>query len=124
MTPQPADLRPSAVQQTLREIERLLRAYGHTYEANLADIAAAAFARDPLTASRQLNSAEWWNDRDAVCTIDLAVEGGFTPEARRDGRRLRRALVDVFTTMRAYGERNDSGELIVSQLQKWLESHL
>lgn len=112
------------MQQSLRDIERLLRAYGHTYEANLAELAAATFARDPHAACRQLNSAEWWDARDAVCAIDLAVDGGFTPEARRDGRRLRHALIEVFTTMRAYGERNDGGELIVSQLQKWLESHL
>lgn len=115
---------PGSVQRALNDIERLLRAYGHTYEANLAAIVAQTYARDPQAACRQLNSDDWWSDRDAVCAIDLAVDGGFTAEARRDGQQLRRALIAVFTTMLAYGEENASGELVVSQLQKWLESNI
>jgi hypothetical protein len=112
------------VRDALTDIERLLRDYGRNYEANLAAIAAARFEQDPRAGCRLLNDAEWWNDRDAVCAIDLAVEGGFSPEARRDGRRFRVALVEVFTTMIAYGERNAPGELVVSQMRKWLESRI
>ena len=112
------------MQQALNEIERLLRAYGHTYEANLAAIIAETYRRDPKTACKQLNTDEWWQERDAVCAIDLALDGGFTAEARQDGKQLREALITVFMTMLAYGEKNDRGQLIVAQLQKWLESNI
>lgn len=120
----PTAATPESVQRALNDIEQLLRAYGHIYAANLAAIVAETFARDPQAACRQLNSDDWWSDRDAVCAIDLAVDGGFTPQARQDGQQLRRALIAVFTTMLAYGEENASGELVVSQLQKWLESNI
>ena len=59
-----------------------------------------------------------------MAAIDLAVEGGFTPKARQDAQALRSALIEVFTTMLAHGEQNVAGELIVSQFQKWMESHV
>ena len=112
------------MQHALNDIERLLRAYGHTYEANLAAIVAETYQRDPHAACQQLNSDEWWRERDAVCAIDLALDGGFTARARDDGKLLRDALITVFMTMLAYGEKNDRGQLIVAQLQKWLESNI
>ncbi len=110
--------------QALETTERLLRHYGHQYEANLAAIARERFSHDPAGACRAINSEEWWNSRQSVAAIDLAVDGGFTPQARRDAQRLRQALVEIFTTMRAYGERNAAGELVVSQFSKWLESRV
>ena len=112
------------MRQALDDIERLLRAYSHTYEANLAAIVAETYRRDPKDACQQLKTDEWWEERDAVCGIDLALDGGFTPEARKDGKQLREALITVFMTMLAYGEKNDRGQLIVAQLQKWLESNI
>lgn len=110
--------------RALRQIESLLRDYGHTYEANLAAIAREAFGRDPVAACGLVNSGEWWDGSDSVAAIDLAVDGGFTPRARADAQALRGALVEVFTTLLAYGERNSAGELIVSQFQKWEESRM
>lgn len=110
--------------QALTDIEKLLRAYGHTYEANVASIAAAQFGDDPVAACRSINSAEWWEDSDAVASIDLALSGGFTAESRRDAQTLRTALIDVFTTLRDYGEHNDAGQIIVAQFRKWAESRL
>lgn len=108
----------------LIRVECLLRAYGHVYQANLAAIAVQTFDRDPHHACRLVNSDEWWSGLDSVAAIDLAVDGGFTATARQDALALRRALVEVFTTLRAYGEHNDAGELVVSQFSKWIESHV
>ena len=110
--------------QALTLIERLLRRHGHVYQANTAAIVRDTFASDPQAACQALNSDEWWNARDAIAAIDLAIDGGFSPRARADAQALRRALVTVFTTMRAYGERNATGELIVMQFQKWHESRI
>lgn len=108
----------------LEQTEQLLRQYGHNYEANLASIARATFARDPVAACRSLNTEEWWDNRRSVAAIDLAVDGGFTPQARQDALLLRQALITVFGTMLAYGEHNDAAEIIVSQFHKWMESHV
>ncbi|MCG6966112.1 MAG: hypothetical protein LJE59_06355 [Chromatiaceae bacterium] len=108
----------------LEQTERLLRDYGRTYEANLVSIAHAAFQRDPKAACRAINTAEWWDSSRSLAAIDLAVEGGFTPAARRDAQALREALIQIFTTMLAYGEHNDAGEIIVSQFRKWLQSRV
>ena len=112
------------MQQALTRIEELLRKYGHIYEANLAAAARVAFERDPKSACHQINNGEWWNDSQSVAAIDLAINGGFTPQARQDARALREALIEMFTTMLAYDEHNETGELVVSQLRKWVESHV
>ena len=111
------------MQAALDQVERLLRTYHHVYGANLAALARATYAQDPRAACRMLNSDEWWDGRQSVAAIDLAVDGGFTPTARQDAQALRRALIEILTTMLAYGEENVA-ELIVSQFQKWMESHV
>lgn len=112
------------MERALQTVERLLRGYGHTYQANLAAIALDAFASDPHQACRLINTDEWWNAPDSVAAVDLAIDGGFTPAARGDALALRRALVEIFTTLRAYGEHNVAGELVVTQFNKWIESHV
>ena len=108
----------------LAQAEQLLRQYGHVYEANLAAIARAAFEKDPRVACRSINTEEWWGGSRSLAAIDLAVDGGFAADARRDAQRLRQALIEIFTTMRAYGEYNAAGEIVVSQFQKWMDSHV
>jgi hypothetical protein len=108
----------------LAQAEQLLRLYGHVYAANLAAIARAAFEKDPQAACRTINTEEWWDGNRSLSAIDLAVDGGFTADARRDAQRLRQALIVIFTTMRAYGEHNAAGEIVVSQFQKWMDSHV
>ena len=108
----------------LQRIETLLRAYGHTYEANLAAIAQTRFACDPLAGCRAVNNDEWWDDQHSLAAIDLAIDGGFTAQARSDAQTLRAALIEVYTTMLAYGERHPTGELEVAQFRKWMESHI
>jgi hypothetical protein len=105
-------------------LEQLLRQYGHIYEANLAAIARAEFDSDPEAACREINRDEWWNDRRSVAALDLAVDGGFTAPARRDAQALRQALIEVFATMRAYGEHNAAAEIVVAQFHKWIESRV
>jgi hypothetical protein len=112
------------MRQALEQLERLLRDYGHVYEANLAAIARATFERDPRAACREVNSEEWWNSTRSLAAIDFAVEGGFTAGSRQDARAYRAALSEVFNTMQANGEKNEAGELIVSQFHKWMESHI
>jgi hypothetical protein len=112
------------MEAALSLIEDLLRRYGHTYHANLAMIAREQFARAPQVACRRLNDDEWWGGSDAVAAVDLALSGGFSAEGRRDGQRLRAALIEVYATMRDYGERNAQAELCTSQFQKWLTSHI
>ncbi len=108
----------------LRRTERLLRDYGHVYRANLAAIALDLFRRDPAAACRTINSEEWWEGSESVAATDLAVDGGFTTQAREDAWALRQALVEIFTTMLAYGEQNTAAEIIVAQFEKWRESHV
>jgi hypothetical protein len=112
------------MREALDQVERLLRDYGHNYEANLAAIARAAFERAPRAACRAINADEWWNGSRSLAAIDLAIEGGFTAQARRDAHDLRRALAEIFATMRASGEGNEAGEIVVSQFNKWIESHI
>jgi hypothetical protein len=115
---------PRRVEGALHTIETLLRDYGRVYEANLAGIAYAGWCSDPHAACRAINCAEWWESADSVAAIDLAVEGGFTPGARRDAQRFRAALTEVLATMLAYGQHNRTGEIVVSQFQKWDESRI
>ena len=110
--------------EALERTEELLRNYGHVYEANLAAIAHALFESDPKAACHAINTEEWWDDTSSVAAIDLAVDGGFTAQARRDAQALRQALTEVFATMLAYGENNAAAEIIVSQFEKWRESHI
>ena len=94
------------------------------YEANQAAIAGELYRRDPHAACRTLNDAGWWEDRQAVASVDLALSGGFTPEARADAQSLRAALVEINTRMCAYGERNARADIIVAQFGKWKESQV
>lgn len=112
------------MRQALEQVERLLRDYGHVYEANLAAIACATFERDPGAVCRDINSEEWWNNTGSLAAIDLAVEGGFTAKARRHAQAYRAALSEIFETMLASGEQNEAGEIIISQFHKWMESHI
>ena len=112
------------MRQALDTAEQLLRRHGHVYEANQVAIAGELFALDPAAACRAMNDAGWWDDRQSVASVDLALSGGFTPEARSDARSLRAALIEIYTAMRAYGEHNTSAEIIVSQFRKWRESHV
>ena len=120
-------LHPSGALDILEALERteeLLRNYGHAYEANLAVIARALFERDPKAACHAINTEEWWDKATSVAAIDLAVDGGFTAQARRDAQALRQALTEIFGTMLAFGEHNTTAEIIVSQFEKWRESHI
>jgi hypothetical protein len=112
------------MEAALSLIEGLLRDYGHAYQANLAMIARERFACAPQEACRILNDAEWWGGPDAIAAVDLALSGGFSAQARRDGQRLRAALIEVYTTMKGFGEHNGQAELVTSQFQKWLSSHI
>ncbi len=105
-------------------VEKLPRSYGRTYEADLAAIARDTFAHNPPDACRQINNEEWWNDTQSLAAIDLSIDGGFSPRSREDARSLRRALIEIFITMRAYDERNETGELVICQLRKWIDSHV
>jgi hypothetical protein len=112
------------MEAALSLVEELLRQYGHPYQANLAMIAREQFARAPQEVCRRLNDEEWWGGSDAIAAVDLALIGGFSAEARRDGQRLRAALIEVYATMKGYGQHNAQAELFTSQFQKWLTSHI
>jgi hypothetical protein len=112
------------MEEALRTVENLLRKYGHTYQANLAMIAGEQFARSPAETCRSLNDDEWWGGRDSVAASDLAVDGGFSSEARADGKRLREALIDIYATMKANGQRHEQAEVVIAQFNKWLRSHV
>jgi hypothetical protein len=122
--PKPSEPPSTVMQAALQTVESLLRKYGHVYGANLAEIARRHYARDPLEACRELNNDEWWGDRDAIAAFDLALDGGFSPEARADGDRLRAALEEIYATMKGYGEQNAQGEIMVSQFNKWRTSRI
>jgi hypothetical protein len=110
--------------EALDTVEQLLRKYGHTYQANLAMVAQEQFSRSPEQACRSLNDDEWWGGRESVAAADLAVEGGFSAEAREDGKRLRLALIQVYATMLVYGQRHEQAEIVIAQFKKWLTSHV
>ena len=115
---------PAEMLRALATVERLLRRYGHDYPANLADIAHRRFPGDPAGTCRALNSAEWWGPGRCVAGIELVVDGGFRPEARRDGRHLRLAMLQIYRCMKAYGEVNEAAEIQVSQFDKWVRSEI
>jgi hypothetical protein len=112
------------MESALSEIEDLLRRYGHIYQANLAMLAREQLARSPEDACRAVNDDAWWGGSDSIAALDLALSGGFSPEARRDGQRLRSALIEVYKTMKGYGQHNTRAELYTAQFQKWLTSHM
>jgi hypothetical protein len=112
------------MQEALRTVEDLLRKYGHTYQANLAMIAREQFAQSPAEACRALNDDEWWGGSDSVAARDLAVDGGFSSEARSDGTRLRQALIEIYTTMKAHGQGHEQAEVVTAQFNKWLRSRV
>ncbi len=110
------------MEQTLRIVEDVLRAYGRVYQANLAMIAGGRFSRAPHEACRLLNNDDWWGGRDSIAALDCAVEGGYSTGAREDARRLRAALVEIYGVMKAFGEVNENAELLASQFRKWVVS--
>ena len=112
------------MEQALTTIENLLRRYGHVYHANLAEVARQRFANEPAAACKAINNPDWWDGSEAIAAIDLAVDGGFTSEARQDAATLRAALTTVLTTMKAWGEINPTGEIAVCQFQKWQASQV
>jgi hypothetical protein len=112
------------MEEALRTVENLLRKCGQPYQANLAMIAGEQFARSPTEACCSLNDHEWWSGRDSVAATDLAVDGGFSSEARADGKRLREALIHIYATMKAHGQRHEQGEVVIAQLTRWLGSHV
>ncbi len=113
-----------AVKGQLGRVEQLLRKYGQVYHANLAMLAAAAVERDLDAGVSQLDSDEWWGDADSVAAIDLAIAGGFSPEARRDAAILRRELAEAYQLMVDHGVHNEKGEIMAAQFRKWLASHI
>lgn len=115
---------PGDMLRALATAESLLRRYGHDLAANLAEIALSRFARDPAGTCAVLNSPEWWGPGPCVAEIELLVDGGFSAEARRDGRRLRHALLEIYQCMKAYGEINEAAEIQVAQFDKWLRSDI
>jgi hypothetical protein len=108
----------------LTEIEVLLRQYEHVYHANLASTAKDAEEREIGAGLRQLNSDEWWGDSDSVAAVDLAISGGFTPEARRDAARFRKRLTELYQFMVDHDLHHEKGEIVVAQFKKWLASHV
>jgi hypothetical protein len=85
-------------------------------------IARDQFARSALDGCRTLNDDAWWGGRDSIAAIDLAVEGGYSDEARRDAKRLRVALIEIYTVMKDVGEINERAEIATSQSIKWVVS--
>lgn len=115
---------PGDMLRALATVERLMRRYGHDYAANLAEIAGRRFSDDPAGTCRALNSAEWWGPGPSVTEIELVVDGGFSPQARRDSRDLRIALLQIYRCMKAYGEINEAAEIQVAQFDKWIQSDI
>ncbi len=79
---------PTDMLRALATVEQLLRRYHHDYGANLAEITLRQFATDPAGSCHHLNSSEWWGPGPCVAEIELVVDGGFSPDARRDSRHL------------------------------------
>jgi hypothetical protein len=115
---------PRDMLRALETTEALLRRYHHDLAANLAEIVLRRFPDDPAGACRLLNSVEWWGPGPCVAEIELVVDGGFSPDARRDGRQLRRALLEIYLCMKAYDEFNEAAEIQVAQFDKWLRSDI
>jgi len=112
------------VKERLGRVEQLLRKYDQVYQANLAMLAASAAEKGPAAGLAQLDSDEWWGNADSVAAIDLAIAGGFSPEARRDAATLRRDLADLYQLMVDHGVHNEKGEIMAAQFRKWLASHM
>jgi len=112
------------MKERLERIERLLRKYGQVYHANLAMLAVKEEAREPGSGLSQLSSDEWWGDAESVAAIDLAIAGGFSPEARRDAAALRTDLVELYQLMADHGLHNEKGEIMAAQFRKWLASQI
>jgi len=112
------------VKRQLERVEQLLRQYDRVYHANLAMLARQAAERDPRNALAQLDSDEWWGDAESVAAIDLAIGGGFSPQARRDAMALRQDLAELYQIMVDQGVHNEKGEIMVAQFRKWLASHM
>ncbi len=110
--------------EDLRLVEELLRRYGHGEGADRAMLARALYARDPVAGCRALSGDDWWADKDSTAAVDLGLDGGFSPEARRDGQRLRAALVAIEERLAADGHSNPQAQLIAAQFRKWLASQV
>ena len=107
---------------TLAEIEDLLHRYGQDYQASVVAATRHAWADDRPLALQRLTSPEWWETPDSVAAVDLAIAGGFSPQARADHDRFLRALIDVYEQMTRAGAINPRAELVVAEFRKWLAS--
>ncbi|MGV6859595.1 MAG: hypothetical protein ACWA5X_11545 [bacterium] len=112
------------MKQALHQIETLLRQYQHPYEANLAAIVREQAKTDILKACQLLDSDEWWADRDSIASIDLAIEGGFSPESRKHAQTLRHSLTTLAAHMEHHHIHNEEATLTASQFNKWEVSHI
>ena len=116
--------RSPEVEAALETVESLLRKYGHVYQANLVEIVLQHCRIDFRGACRALNSDEWWAHRNAIAACDLALDGGFSAEARADVDRFRAALVEIYATMKGQDECHAEGEIVAAQFHKWLTSRV
>lgn len=110
--------------QILARIAALLRQYEYITEANLAEWLQQQSIEDLPAVCKLMNNSDWWGEKDSIAAIDLALDGGFNRQAREDGQALRRALIELYEIMKSNGEANSQGELVISQFNKWLTSHM
>lgn len=106
----------------LWDVEQLLRRYGHGDRADWVMRARELYARDPERALRVVSGDDWWGGKDSIAAVDLGLDGGFSPEARRDGQRLRATLVAIEETLASVGGSNPQAQLVAAQFRKWLVS--
>jgi hypothetical protein len=108
----------------LWKVEQLLRRYGHGEGADRAMRARELYARERARAFAAVRGDDWWGDKDSIATLDLGLDGGFSPEARLDGRRLRAALVAIEEEIASQGQSSPQARLVAAQFRKWLASQV
>ena len=111
------------MEETLHELEALLRRHGCVLQANVVEMTRGALSSQARLRAI-LASDDWWGSEDSVAEVAPAIRGGFTPEARRDARRLRELLLAVHDFMRREGIEQPVADLLCAEFRKWLTSSL
>ena len=112
------------MQQTLKQIEALLREYGFNIEANIVEAVTKLYSLDHDKACQQMIAASWWAGVDAVAEANLSIAGGFSSKSREDQNKFQQLIIHLYKHLNEAGFESDHAKLVTSQYHKWIASRV
>ena len=112
------------MEQILIQLEALLREYDFTREANLVAGICKLQLHHPEQAYQLMIDEAWWVGADAVAEANIAIAGGFTPDARHDQDKFQTLIIELYQLLNQQGYDSEHAKLVTTQYNKWLVSRV